>query len=99
MKLDKVDALAVLETNDRFLPVSSAPKVGTTLTALFAAVVTSVNGSHFSSEDGLNSLLDLELVSTAIDLKDVGISGLLKQSAFLGEFNRLNDAVDIFHRS
>src|SRR5437762_11616618 len=69
--LNEIDLLAFLQRYDRFLPMRFATKVGSALAFLFAGVIAGVHVHHLLLKKLLDCLLDLNLVSSRPDTKDV----------------------------
>lgn len=69
--LNEIDFLAFRQRYDRLLPMRFATEVGAALAFLFASVIAGVDVHHFLLKEFLDCLLDLNLVSSRPDAKDI----------------------------
>src|SRR5438067_13287327 len=69
--LNQIDFLAFRQRHDCFLPMRFATEVGAALAFLFTGVIAGVDVQHSLLKEFLNCLLDLNLVSSRSDAKDI----------------------------
>ena len=77
--LHKVNALTFGESDDGLLPMIGASSISALSAAFFAGDVQGANTDDGLAENFLNSLLDLNLVGLAVNLKDVLVVLLTEQ--------------------
>ena len=95
--LDEVEGFSGREADEGFLILGGAAFVCAALAADFSVVICSADFDYFLVEDGLNGLLDFELVGKAVHFENDLVVLLLEQGGFFAEADVFNDLVDVFH--
>src|SRR5438477_2636356 len=96
--LNQIDLLAFFQRHDRFLPMRFATEVGAALPFLFAGVIAGVHVHHLLLKEFLDCLLNLNLVSSRPDAKDILVL-LLAQKRRLFRQRRCFNNVEWFVHS
>src|SRR5262252_2131049 len=96
--LEELDLLIGSERDDGLLPVATASRV-LSLPLQLAAHLHGPHARDLDVEDGLDRLLDLQLVGVARDLEVVLVLRLAQSGALLGDQRLAHDGSRIFHRT
>ena len=96
-RLRDVDLLALGKSDDGLFPVSTATEIGSTLALLLSLDLSSVHRTYLLLEEGLDRMLDLNLVRRWSDAKDVLVKLLGKKAGLLRHEDAFDDVVCFFH--
>ena len=89
--LNQIDLLPFFQRHDRFLPMRFAPEVRPPFPFLFTGVVTGIHINYFLLKQLLDRLLDLNLVRSRTDAKNILILLLTEQRRLFRQRLRLDD--------
>src|SRR5437764_396191 len=95
--LDQIDLLAFFQRHDRFLPMRFATEVGAALPFLFAGVIAGVHVHHLLLKEFLDCLLNLNLVSSRPDTKDILVLLLAQERRLFRQRRCFDDVERLVH--
>src|SRR5438477_9775912 len=95
--LDQIDLLAFFQRHDRFLPMRFATEVGAAFPFLFTGVIAGVHIHHFLLKELFDCLLNLNLVSSGPDPKDILVLLLAQERRLLRQRRCFNNVEWLVH--